>query len=253
DILDNAFARYKVLWAVGLFTAGLTAYYMSRLTSLAFFGRDRWREAHPEPDLADADAAAGGAPAYHAQHHGGEVAEPHESPWVMTTPLVVLSVLAFFGGLLLLPGNPFSWNPLAWVAPVFGATLYDAHLSASTQWVLAIVDATVAVLGIALAMRLWLPRTEIPALEPVMLRRSYFIDDVYDRLIGRPGAALSRFSSAVIDAKVIDGAVNGAARLARGTGSGLRRVQTGFVRQYAIGIAIGLVALLAYMATRAWS
>jgi len=253
DILDNAFARYKVLWAVGLFTAGLTAYYMSRLTSLAFFGQDRWRSAHPEPDLADADAAAGGPPAYHAHYEDGKPAEPHESPWVMTSPLVVLAVLAFFGGLLLLPGNPFGWNPLAWVAPVFGATLYEAHLSAGTQWVLAIVDAIVAVVGIAVAMRLWLPRPEVPALEPAVLRRSYFIDDVYDRLIGRPGAAMARFSSAVIEAKVIDGAVSGVARLARGTGAGLRRVQTGFVRQYAIGITIGLVVLLAYMATRAWS
>jgi NADH-quinone oxidoreductase subunit L len=252
DILTNAFARYKVLWAVGLVSAALTAYYMSRLTSLAFFGRDRWREAHPGSDLADADAAAGGPPAYHASHHDEEVSEPHESPLVMTAPLVVLAVLAFFGGLLLLPGDPFNWNPLAWVAPVFGANLYQADLSSSTQWVLAIVDALVALAGIAVAMRLWVPRPEIPSLEPQLLRRSYFVDDAYDRAFGRPGEALARLS-AVFDTRVIDRAVMGVARVARGTGTGLRRVQTGFVRQYALGIVIGLVALLAYMAARAWS
>ncbi|HXX90602.1 MAG TPA: NADH-quinone oxidoreductase subunit L [Acidimicrobiales bacterium] len=252
DILTNAFARYKVLWALGVLTAALTAYYMSRLTALAFFGEDRWRRVPSEPDLADLDAAAGGSPVYHATAEAGHVAEPHEPPWVMTSPLVVLAVLSFGGGLLLLPGNPFSWNPLSWVAPVFGQSLYDAHLSAATQWVLAIVDATMAVIGIAVAMRLWLPRPEIPALEPAVLRRSYFIDDVYDRVIGLPGQALARLS-AVGDVKVIDGAVNGLARAARAGGSGLRRVQTGFVRQYAVGIVVGLVALLAWMATRAWS
>jgi NADH-quinone oxidoreductase subunit L len=225
DILTNAFARYKVLWFVGLVSAALTAYYMSRLTSLAFFGRDRWRDAH---------------------------AEPHESPLVMTAPLVVLAVLAFFGGLLLLPGNPFDWNPLAWVAPVFGANLYDANLSSSTQWALAVVDAVVALAGIALSMRLWVPRPEIPALEPELLQRSYFIDTAYDWAFGRPGEALARLS-ALFDTRVVDGAVMGVARLARGTGASLRRVQTGFVRQYALGIVLGLVALLAYMATRAWS
>jgi NADH-quinone oxidoreductase subunit L len=253
DILTNAFARYKVLWGVGVVTAALTAYYMSRLTSLAFYGTDRWRRADPGPTEADLDAAAGGSPVYHAEpSEGGHAEAPHESPWVMTAPLVVLSVLAFAGGLLLLPWSS-AWRPLAWLGPVFGQNLYDAHLSTATQWALAIVDAVVAVVGLAIALRLWIPRSDIPALETVTLRRSYFIDDVYDRLIGRPGAAIARFSATVIDLKVIDGAVNGVARLARAGGSGLRRVQTGFVRQYAIGIVLGLVGLLAWMATRAWS
>jgi NADH-quinone oxidoreductase subunit L len=254
DVLTNAFARYKVLWGLGVLTAGLTAYYMSRLTALAFMGTDRWRTPAAAPTDADTDAAEGGPPVYHAHTEAGHGApEPHESPWVMTTPLVILAVLAAFGGLLLLPWTSLSWRPLSWVAPVFGSNLYEANLSAGAQWALAGVDAVMAVVGLAVALRLWLARTDIPALEPRALRRSYFIDDVYDRLIGRPGAVLARFSSAVIDAKVIDGAVNGAARLVRGSGSGLRKVQTGFVRQYAVGIAIGLVALLAYMATRAWS
>jgi NADH-quinone oxidoreductase subunit L len=245
DILTNAFARYKVLWFVGVATAGLTAYYMSRLTSLAFFGTDRWR---------GDDAGAGASLVDDGRHAdaAGHGSAPHESPWVMTAPLVVLAVLAAAGGVLLLPWSG-SWSPLAWIGPVFGQNLYHAHLSTGTQWALAALDSVVAIIGVAVAMRLWVPRPDIPKLEPEVLQRSYFIDDFYDRLIGRPGEALARFSATVVDIKVIDGAVNGAARLARATGSGLRRVQTGFVRQYAIGIVLGLVGLLAWMITRAWS
>jgi NADH-quinone oxidoreductase subunit L len=225
DILDNAFARYPALWVVGLVTAALTAYYMTRLFVLTFYGDDRWRQ----------KSAA---------------AEPHESPWVMALPLVVLGALALVGGLLDLPGHHPGFAPLGWLAPVFGHALYDAHQSGATQWVLGIVDAVVAVIGLGVAYVLWSRRTDNPALEPVVLQKSYFLDDIYDTVLGRPGEALARFSAVVVDNKIIDGAVNGVAKLARGTGSGLRRIQTGFVRQYALGIVIGAVALLAYMLTR---
>jgi NADH-quinone oxidoreductase subunit L len=233
DILDNAFARYPVLWAVGLVTAALTAYYMTRLFVLTFYGDDRWRQ-----------TSSGGA----GTGHGAEGAEPHESPWVMALPLVVLAVLALVGGLLNLPGH-LSFDPLGWLAPVFGTALYDAHQSGSTQWVLAVVDAVVAVGGLGIGVALWRRRTDNPALEPVVLQKSYFIDDIYDTVIGRPSEGVARLA-AVFDTRVIDGAVNGVARLARGAGGGLRRIQTGFVRQYALGIVIGAVALLAYMLTR---
>src|SRR6202167_4140424 len=80
DVLDNVYAHYKPLWALGLLTAVLTAYYMTRLEVLAFGGEPRWEEIGPH-----------GEPAHHT---------PHESPWVMRLPLVVLAVAAFFGGLL---------------------------------------------------------------------------------------------------------------------------------------------------------
>jgi NADH-quinone oxidoreductase subunit L len=229
DILDNAFARYPALWAVGLVTAGLTAYYMTRLFVLTFYGEDRWKK-----------AGAG---------HGHEAgAEPHESPWVMALPLVVLAALALVGGLLDLPGH-LSFDPLGWLAPVFGGALYQAHQSPGTEWVLAVVDAVVAVGGLGIGYVIWSRQTDNPALEPVVLQKSYYIDDIYDTAIGRPAEGFARWT-AVFDSVVIDGAVNGVARLARGAGGGLRRIQTGFVRQYALGIVIGAVALLAYMLTR---
>ena len=242
DILDNAFARYPGLWAIGLVTAALTAYYVTRLMALAFYGDDRWRHrAAPAVASGGADAA-----------HGGE-GDPHESPWVMALPLVVLAVLALVGGLLDLPGHHPGFAPLAWLAPVFGSALYQAHQSAGTQWVLGVVDAVVAVAGLGVAFTLWSRRAERPELEPVVLQRAYFVDDVYDAVIGRPGQAFARFCATVIEVKVIDGAVNGVGRLTRAAGGSLRRVQTGFVRQYALGIVLGAVLLLAWMVSRAWT
>jgi NADH-quinone oxidoreductase subunit L len=242
NILDDAFARYPVLWAIGLATAALTAYYVTRLMALAFYGDDRWRQG------AAAATGPGGAA---AGHHGD--AEPHEAPRVMALPLVVLAVLALIGGLLDLPGHHPGFAPLGWLAPVFGTALYQAHQSAGTQWVLAVVDAVVAVTGLSVAFVLWSRRAERPELEPVVLQRAYFLDDIYDAVIGRPGQAFARFCASVIEVKVIDGAVNGVGRITRATGGSLRRVQTGFVRQYALGIVLGAVVLLAWMLSRAVS
>jgi NADH-quinone oxidoreductase subunit L len=231
DVLDNAFARYPVLWGIGLVTAALTAYYMTRLVSLAFYGDDRWRHG--------AGSSAG---------HGGDGA-PHESPWVMALPLVVLAVLAFVGGALHLPWHS-SWDPLGWLGPVFGSAQYVPHQSAGKLWTLGIVDAVVAVVGLGVAFSLWSRRAERPELEPAVLQRAYYLDDIYDAVIARPGQAFARFCATVIEVKVIDRAVNGVGRLTRAAGGSLRRVQTGYVRQYALGIVLGAVLLLAWMISR---
>jgi NADH-quinone oxidoreductase subunit L len=237
DILTSAFARYPALWAIGLLTAALTAYYMSRLMALAFWGDDRWHKVLARP-------ASG------AQGEHGSV--PHEAPPTMVFPLVVLAVLAFFGGALSLPWHP-GWDPLRWLGPVFGTNLYSPVQSAGTKWALAIADAAVALMGLSVALPLWTKRSERPALEPPALRRAFYFDDAYDAAVGRPSEALARLTAVVVDNRVIDGAVNGTGRLARGAGGVLRRLQTGFVRQYALGIVIGAVALLAWMMARALS
>ena len=133
----------------------------------------------------------------------------------MALPLVVLAVLAVVGGVLNLPGRHGGCDPLAWLAPVFGHALYEAHQSTATLWTLAVVDAVVAFVGLGVAVALWRRRIDHPALEPAVLRRAYFLDDVYDALIGRPGQGLARFCAVVIDTKVIDGAVNGVGGLTR--------------------------------------
>ncbi len=228
DVLDNALARYPVLWVIGIVTAALTAYYMTRLVALAFYGDDeRWR-------------------------HGAGDMTPHEAPPVMAFPLVVLAVLAFFGGILHLPWHS-SWDPLGWLGPVFGAAMYEAHQSVGTQWTLAVVDSVVALVGLGVGFSLWSRQAQRPALEPAVLQRAYYLDAIYDAVIARPGRAFAQFCASVVEVKVIDGAVNGVGRLTRAAGGSLRRVQTGYVRQYALGIVFGAVVLLAWMISRAVS
>jgi NADH-quinone oxidoreductase subunit L len=240
DILDNTWAAHPGLWVVGIVTAALTAYYMSRLTGLAFFGRDRWAGADdgPVPDAA------------HAHHADGHSSEPHESPWIMTVPLWILSFFAAVAGVMAISGSRFSLAN--WVDPVFGSNLFHDNLSSSAEWTLAIIDAVVAIVFVLIGLRLWSTRSERPALEASFLRGAWYINELYDTVFGRPSERLAAFCADVVDPKVIDGAVNGVAGAFRGSGSLLRRTQTGYVRNYLVGIMFGAVVILGFMLTRMW-
>jgi NADH-quinone oxidoreductase subunit L len=231
DVLENVFSVSKAMYAVAALTALLTAYYMSRLYFLAFTGEPRWEE-----------VAKDGRPAFHT---------PHEPGWVMLAPLWILAFAAAVGGILDLPGVA-NHSLSQWLQPVFGHDLLNDHESSGLKWTLATVDAVLAVTGIALAWRLWRSRVDDPALEPQFLQRVWYWDDVYDKVLGRPGQALARFTATTIEGGVIDRAVNGVATLVRGTGTVARRVQTGYVRNYALGIALGLAAIAAFLVSRSW-
>jgi NADH-quinone oxidoreductase subunit L len=229
DVLTNVFSRVPALYGLGILTALLTAYYMSRLFFISFTGDPRWSQ------------AVGDKPALHP---------PHESPWVMRLPLVVLAVLAFAGGILDLPWV-HHYDFQSWLGPVFAGTLYRPTEGVPAQWILAVVDAGVSLVGITIAWGLWHVRVDRPELEPQFLQRVWYWDDFYDSLLGRPGQALARFSATVVEG-AIDGAVNGVARIVRQASSGTRRVQSGFVRNYALGITLGLAAIVAFMVSRVW-
>jgi NADH-quinone oxidoreductase subunit L len=232
DVLDNAYSHYEGLWIVALLTAVLTAYYMSRLEILTFGGEPRFES-----------VGAHGEPARHA---------PHESNWIMLTPLVVLAVLSLFGELLNLPwAHTHSLNN--WLAPVFSSDLYNDHLGDKSEWVLGTLDAVAAVIGVIIAAWLWRgSEVDKPALEPAFLQRVWYWDDFYDTVIGRPSQRLAAFCAWVVDTRVIDGAVNGTAHLVRATGSAARRLQTGYARNYALGIALGMALVIAFMLSRTW-
>ncbi len=234
DVLENAWAAHPALWAVGIVTAALTAYYMSRLTGLAFFGTDRWAD----------DAST------HAGHGDSGAAEPHESSWIMTVPLWILSFFAAVAGVLAISSSRFSLA--SWIDPVFGSTLYDDHLSSAAVWTLATLDGIIAVVFVLIGLRLWTTRSERPALESAFLRGAWYINELYDAVFGRPSERLAAFCADVVDPKVIDGAVNGVAGAFRGTGTVLRRTQTGYVRNYVLGIVLGSVLVLGFMLTRLW-
>src|SRR5688500_7835213 len=113
EILLFAYDANPALWAVGLVTALLTAYYMSRQVFMVFFGTARWEQAHHEGDEAEQSAAAvddehrteraDAEAAHDGEHEGHHAPTPHESPWTMWVPLVVLALLALVGGGMNLP------------------------------------------------------------------------------------------------------------------------------------------------------
>jgi NADH-quinone oxidoreductase subunit L len=232
DVLDNTFAHFKWLWVIGLVTAVLTAYYMSRLEILAFGGKERFDKEGPH-----------GEPALPA---------PHESPWIMRLPLVVLAFFAFFAGALDLPWV-HSDNLASFLAPVFAGTLYNDNLGTGPEWELAIADIAAAFIGVIVAWWLWRGDDVYqPKLEPAFLQRVWYWDDFYDTVIGRPAQRLATFLAWVVDVRIIDGAVNGTAHLAKATGNAARKLQTGYVRNYALGIALGMALIIAFMLSRTW-
>ena len=233
EILAYAFDNSPALWAVGLVTAVLTAYYMSRQVFLVFFGEARWNDRRPEDT--DEEAAA-------------RDLHPHESPWTMTVPLVVLSAFAVIGGLM---NTPFSDDTKAfehWIEPVVHGAEAHLSLSGSEQVLLALIAIVGSLAGIAVAVMVYL-RKRLPVVEPEVLAHGWYIDETIAKVVDGPGEAAFE-GTAAFDRVVIDGAVNETGTLVKGFGARLRTVQTGYVRNYALMIAFGTVALLVYVVTR---
>jgi NADH-quinone oxidoreductase subunit L len=277
----------KVLWAVGFVTAGLTAYYMSRQVALVFLGRARWQDTrHPaeaeegahlegKPELTQHEPVAqsagdhtqsGAAPAAVAatspgpgdaatgrvgdEAHEAHQGEPHEAPWPMAVPLVVLGIGAAVGGILNLPWG--KWDLLTrWLEPVFPAVIApEPHVATAVKVTLAVLTSVLCVGGVAAGLLPWLRSISHPKLEPAVLKNAWYFDDAVAAMVGGPGEDLADFAAYQVDKGVIDGAVNGVAALTALGGRMLRRLQTGYVRNYALGLAGGAVVLLLYVAVR---
>ncbi len=234
EILLAAWDRGSLFWAVGLVTALLTAYYMSRQVFLVFYGEARWHTPAEE-----------GAPA-----HGGE---PHESPWTMTLPLVVLGVLAAVGGALNLPFTSGTLVLEHWLEPAFGGALHHVVQPTTTKVLLAFIATGAAVAGVIAGYLAWYRRTENPALEPAVLERAWGVDELVSATVGGPVRVSADWVASFVDKRVVDGAVNGVATAVRATGTQLRKAQTGYLRNYALGITGGAVLLLAYVLVRLWT
>ncbi|MCO8125818.1 NADH-quinone oxidoreductase subunit L [Acidimicrobiia bacterium EGI L10123] len=265
EILLYAWAENPALWVVGLVTALLTAFYMSRQVFLVFFGDERFtvdadHDAHTEvaaADEGDADTAldtegaeaealehpdTAGAP----QHDDVHVlhAAPHESPWTMTLPLVALAGLAIVGGAIQLPFTSDLHFLADWLHPVLGDNEAHIDVATGTKVGLAVVAVLAGLTGIAIAYAIYLRRMRDP-IEPAILEEGWRYDRAITSFMGGPGRAGFEAASN-FDRTVVDGAVNGVGALVRRSGGGLRGLQSGFVRNYALGIAGGAVLLLAY-------
>tara|TARA_B100001769_G_scaffold274641_1_gene273553 strand:+ start:137 stop:2014 length:1878 start_codon:yes stop_codon:yes gene_type:complete len=208
-----------LLWFVGLVTALLTAYYMTRQVILVFFGEQRWDE-----DV-----------------------HPHESSWTMTLPLCLLAGAAIVGGGINLPLVK-EWLVLEhFLEPIFA---HPHHFSSgtSTKVVLAVISVVIGVLGITIATLAWLFR-RIPTeqLEPEFLENAMYVDSTYARVVSGPGTS-SFQKAADFDKGVVDGAVNGVGVAVRKLGQLIQPAQSGYMRNYATGVAIGALMILVVLA-----
>jgi len=237
-------AQGHTLWAIGLVTALLTGYYMSREVFLVFFGEPRWRrQTAPQP-------ASVGAAANELDVDADEHAhpEPHESPRIMTMPLVVLAILTIVAGVINLPFNDNVNFLEHFLEPVLRTNEAEIAVSTNVKVALAVIAVGAGVVGIVVAAFVYLFR-RVRAVEPEVLAHAWYYDEAVTAFVGGPGTksfeAVSWF-----DAHIIDGAVNGVAAVVRDVGRRLRHVQTGFVRSYALGVTIGVVIVLGYFITR---
>jgi NADH-quinone oxidoreductase subunit L len=241
DVLQAAWHKSPGLWVVGVITAGLTAYYMSRQVMLVFSGQSRW------VDHAAAHGAAGTAG---GAHGAAGTAGPHEAPWVMALPVGILGVLSLIGWVI---NAPFGgWDFLdKWLAPVFPATIAPPfQVATSTKWTIGAIATGVAFIGLIAGLRVWQRSPFQPKLEPAVLEHGWYIDEGVAHTVSGPLAVLANAFSYGVDLGFVDATINGVARLTAQTGRQLRRVQTGYVRNYALGIGLGAAVILFYVATR---
>jgi NADH-quinone oxidoreductase subunit L len=214
-IIEAAFARDGwTAWLYGgaaLLGAGLTAFYMTRLFILTFHGPKRWTE---------------------------DIHEPHESPYIMTVPLMLLALGSIVaGGLMVSPVKH-------WLEPVLGASEHEPVLP---KLLITLLTLGVSVLGAGLAWALFRTGTaeqEQPAgVLVTAARRNLYTDAFNEAVFERPGIYLTR-ALVFLDNKGVDGLVNGIAASVGGGSGRLRRLQTGFVRSYALSMLTGAVLVV---------
>ena len=234
EILWAAFSRHEGfswLWLVGIVTAGITAFYMFRLFFRTFYGEAAWQGSH----------------------------QPHESPTVMTIPLVLLAFLSILGGYVGIPEalggiNQFHHflEPVLAGYPGAGAA---AHQPLQELELLLMGVSTVVVLGgVYYAYRIYVRQ---PTLADDLAQRlgflhrlsfnKYFVDEAYHLLIVRPFQALAEGLWKLFDIQVVDGVVNGSGHAIARISGVVRRVQSGLIQHYASIILLGVIFILMYL------
>ncbi len=244
EILWWAFAStrgHMFLWVMGACAAGMTAFYMFRLVFMTFFGEQRT--------------------------HAKAKDHVHESPLVITLPLMVLGLLAVVGGYLGVPhvlGSLLGHIPNYlehFLAPVFAQTqeLYgiSAHGTPAAEFGLMGISIGIAVCGIFLAYIMYIKNPSLPGkfvgsftgLWRAVFNK-WYVDELYDALFVNPTKKLGTFCWKGFDVRVVDGIVNGVGKLVNMFSNALRYTQTGFAHNYAMTMALGVVAILAFYVFR---
>ena len=206
-----------LLGSAALFGAGLTAFYMTRVMILTFTGTKRW----------------------------DDEAHPHESPILMWLPMAILAIGSVVSGFLFTRGDAL----VHWLEPVVAAHEHGEHSELLPPIVVSGIALTIVLIGISIAVMMYVRRpVENVAPENVsaltkIVRQDLLQDAANEAIFMRPGQALTK-SLVTIDENVIDGAVHGVGAMAIGSGAGLRKTQTGYVRSYSALILVGAAAIV---------
>ncbi|OBI81651.1 NADH-quinone oxidoreductase subunit L [Mycobacterium asiaticum] len=223
--LGSGGTRGYILGGAALLGAGITAFYMTRVMLMTFFGKKRW------------------APGLH----------PHEAPALMAWPMILLAVGSVFSGGLFAIGGTLQH----WLEPVVGGHEETTH--AVPAWVSTSLALGVVVVGIAVAYRMYGGKAEIPRVAPSQVsvltaaaRADGYGDAFNEEVFMRPGAQLT-YTLVGVDNAGVDGSVNALAALVSRTSNRLRGMQTGFARNYALSMLVGAALVAgALLAVNLW-
>jgi NADH-quinone oxidoreductase subunit L len=272
----------KILWFVGALTALLTAIYMTRLMVLTFWGKERFNGNAHQANGHDAHHSNDEAHDSHGGHHEGK---PHETPKVMTTPLIVLAICAALAGFLGMPsafgvknyfehflapsiahstahagtgahqpaGSAEASHSPAVPTPAnetaAASSSHAAGASHTTEWILMGLSVFIAIAGIGIGWS-WFGKNPLWQ-PPKLLEDKYRVDEAYDAAIIQP---IKKGSTNVlwkfVDVKIIDGFVNAAGTLAKQIGGVMRHLQSGFARSYIALVVLGALIILGYFILR---
>ncbi|MET3115229.1 NADH-quinone oxidoreductase subunit L [Pedobacter sp. CG_S7] len=226
EILAHAFEYNKVVWAIAVFGAFLTAFYMFRMLYLTFYGK------------------------YRGSHHAEE--QIQESPRSMTIPLIALAVLSAIGGIIGIPEALGGHHWLSqWLSPVI--MHHAAAPDHATEYMLMGISVIGVLISIGFAYQKYIKQGHVPVTDEgkrtMLARLSYhkfYVDEIYDLMITKPLDAFSTFFYKVVDTKLVDGIINGLGWSTSEASKGIRLLQTGNVGFYILMMVVGIISLLLY-------
>ena len=223
EILMTAFHNNIPLWIVGSIASIMTAFYMFRLMYLTFFNDFRGTEEQ--------------------KHH------LHESPSLITLPLIILAILSFFGGIISLPGH--SWLN-EYLSPLFSKVAQEEHSFGTTEYVLMAIATIGAIIGIAIAYKKYLKDNTIPSEDAEItgvskvLYNKYYVDEAYDALFVKPTNVLSSFFRDSVETS-LSALVFGLGKVTNEIALQGKKVHNGSVGLYLFAFILGVIAIITYL------
>lgn len=223
EILMTAFHQNPILWGIGSIASIMTAFYMFRLMFLTFFKDFRGTEEQ--------------------KHH------LHESPSLITLPLIILAILSFFGGIISLPGN--SWLN-EYLAPLFSKVAHEEHSFGQTEIILMAIALVGAIVGIIIARIKYIKQNTIPCEDTEItgiskvLYNKYYVDEAYDAIFVKPVNVLSSFFRDTVET-TLSALVFGLGKVTNEIALQGKKVHNGSVGLYLFAFVIGVVAIITYL------